>query len=290
MDERRKDKGKLESQPDVYALSGDEIEQLRHAIRVGEFRGPTAGLAPGLAQANLVVLPLSYAQEFADFCVANPKPCPVLEITEPGDPVPRRLAPNADLRRDLPAYRVYADGVLQRERSDVIDLWRDDMVAFLLGCSFTFEHALLREGIGMRHIELGRNVPMYRTSVPCESVGHFSGPLVVSMRPIVEELVPKVISITSMYPHMHGGPVHVGDPGALGILDLSRPDYGDAVPVGRGEVPVFWACGVTPQAVAVNSRLPMMITHAPGCMFITERSNDEILAGAFDQRVAKAIG
>jgi uncharacterized protein YcsI (UPF0317 family) len=271
-------------------MLSSEIEQLRHAIRAGEFTGPTAGLAPGLAQANLVVLPLSYAQEFADFCAANPKPCPVLEITEPGDPVPHQLAPNADLRRDLPAYRVYVDGGLQGERSDVADLWRDDMVSFLLGCSFTFEHALLREGIAMRHIELGRNVPMYRTSIPCEPVGHFAGPLVVSMRPIAEELVPKVVSITSMYPNMHGGPVHIGDPEALGIFDLSRPDYGDAVPVERGEVPVFWACGVTPQAVALNSRLPMMITHAPGCMFITERSNDEILAGAFDRSVAGTIG
>jgi uncharacterized protein YcsI (UPF0317 family) len=255
------------------------VQRLRADIRACRLTGTTAGLAPGFAQANLVVLPADEAAGFHAFCVANPAPCPLLEVTAPGDPTPHALAPEADLRTDLPSYRVYRHGELAEVRSDITSLWRDDLVAFLIGCSFTFEQALLRAGVPVRHLELGRNVPMYRTTRPCAPAGSFHGPLVVSMRPIPAGLVEKARSITAAYPHMHGAPVHAGDPADLGIRDLDAPDYGDPVPVREGEVPVFWACGVTPQAAAVASRVPFMITHSPGCMFITDRLDTEVLAG-----------
>jgi len=257
---------------------------LRAEIRNGDLTGPTAGLAAGVAQANLVILPVEAAGEFERFCLANPKPCPLLEVTNPGDPVPHALAPTADLRTDLPRYRVYENGRLVDEPTDIKGLWRDDLVAFLIGCSFTFERALVEAGVPVRHLELGRNVPMYRTTRMTAPAGRFRGPLVVSMRPIPAALVPEAIAVTEKYPQMHGAPVHVGDPAALGIDDLSRPDYGDAVPVNDGEVPLFWACGVTPQAVALASasEVPLMITHSPGHMFITDRLDADILEGAGD--------
>lgn len=258
----------------------DELAALREKIRAGRFRGPTAGLASGLAQANLVVLPAADAVDFERFCRLNPRPCPLLEVTRSGDPVPHRLAPNADLRYDVPLYNVYRHGKLVEQRPDIADLWRDDFVAFLLGCSFTFDHFLLEAGIPVRHVELGRNVPMYVTTEQCAPAGRFVGPLVVSMRPIPESLVPAAIEVTAAHPAMHGAPVHAGDPLSLGITHLASPDYGDPVPIKEGEVPVFWACGVTPQAVAVRSHVPLMVTHAPGCMFITERSDEEIMREA----------
>jgi uncharacterized protein YcsI (UPF0317 family) len=254
-----------------------EAQRLRAEIRSGRYTGLTAGLAPRVAQANLVVLPRDVAAEFHQFCLANPKPCPLLEVTGPGDPVPHSLAPTADLRTDLPGYRLYRNGELVEERTDINDLWRDDLVAFLIGCSFTFERALLDAGVPVRHLQLGCNVPMYRTARQCVPVGRFHGPMVVSMRPIPAALVSTAIAVTEAYPHMHGAPVQVGDPAALGIMDLSAPDYGDAVPGKEGEVPVFWACGVTPQAVALASKVPFMITHSPGHMFITDQLDTDIL-------------
>ena len=253
-----------------------EAGRWRQEIRAGRWRGPTAGLAPGYAQANLVVIPRAYAYEFLLFCQRNPKPCPVLDVTEPGDPVPRYAAPEADLRTDLPRYRVYRDGELVEEVEDIRGLWREDLVAFLLGCSFTFEAALQRAGVPVRHLECGCNVPMYVTTRLCRPAGRFAGPLVVSMRPVPAEQVPRVVQICSRYPLAHGAPVHVGAPSSLGIADLSRPDYGDPVPVREGEVPVFWACGVTPQAVAQRSKLPWMITHSPGHMFLTDLRDEDL--------------
>jgi uncharacterized protein YcsI (UPF0317 family) len=263
----------------IYDFSMPKVEAatLREEIRAGKFRGPTAGLAPGMAQANLVILPAVDAAGFERFCTLNPRPCPLLEVTQPGDPVPHLMAPTADLRHDVPLYNVYRGGALVEQLPDIAALWQDDFVAFLLGCSFTFDHALLRAGIPVRHVQMGRNVPMYVTGRPCTPAGRFEGPLVVSMRPIPEALVPEATRLTAQYPTMHGAPVHAGDPHALGIADLAAPDYGDPVPILEGEVPVFWACGVTPQAVAVHSRVPLMITHAPGCMFITERTDEEII-------------
>jgi len=246
--------------------------QAREAIRSGRWTGPTAGLAPGYTQANLVILPRSHAFDFLRFAVRNPKPCPVLDVTAPGSPHPDpRWAEGADLRTDLPRYRVYQDGELVAEPFDLLAWWRDDMAAFLLGCSFTFERALQAEGVPVRHLECGCNVPMYRTNRETRPAGPFHGPLVVSMRPIPADQVAKAVQITARYPSVHGAPVHIGDPAALGIADLGSPDYGEPVSIRPGEVPVFWACGVTPQAVALASRIPLMITHAPGHMFITDR-------------------
>jgi len=241
---------------------------VRAVIRSGEWDGPTAALAPGYTQANLVVLPRADAFDFLRFCALNPRPCPVLEVCEPGSPEPVWTAPGADLRVDLPRYRIYRDGELADEVISVE--WREDLVGFLLGCSFTFERALLAAGLPVRHIEQGVNVPMYRTNRDCHPAGRFAGPLVVSMRPMTPEQAIRATQITTRYPAVHGAPVHVGDAARLGIEDLARPDYGDPVEIRPGELPVFWACGVTPQAVAAASRPELMITHAPGHMFITD--------------------
>jgi uncharacterized protein YcsI (UPF0317 family) len=255
---------------------GTEAQQARQAIRRGEWNRPTAGLAPGFTQANLVVLPREDAFDFVRFCLRNPKPCPLLEVTDPGSPEPAETAPGADLRTDVPRYRVYRDGELAGEPTDVADEWRDDLVAFLIGCSFTFERALLAQGLPVRHIEQGRNVPMYRTARDCTPAGQFAGPLVVSMRPMTPAQAIRATQVTSRYPSAHGAPVHVGDPAELGIGDLGAPDYGEPVEVRAGEVPVFWACGVTPQAVAVASRPALMITHAPGHMFVTDLDDAQL--------------
>ena len=257
-------------------LTADDLARataatLRAAVRSGEWTRPTAGLARGYVQANLVVLPADAATEFAEFCRLNDRPCPLLEQTAAGDPEPRRTAPGGDLRTDVPRYRIFRQGLAEPEEStDIRALWRDDFVGFLLGCSFTFENALLEAGLAVRHIDEGRNVPMYRTALPCQPAGRFTGELVVSMRPYAPELVERVVEVTSRFPTMHGGPVHVGDPAALGIRDLARPEFGDAVTLRDGEVPVFWACGVTPQVALLNAKLELAITHSPGCMFVTD--------------------
>jgi uncharacterized protein YcsI (UPF0317 family) len=249
--------------------------EVRAAIRRGEWTRPTAGLAPGFVQANLVALPREDAFDFLRFCVANPRPCPVLEVTE--TPEPAETAPGADLRTDVPRYRVHREGELVDEPADATDAWREDLVAFLLGCSFTFERALLAAGLPVRHLEQGVNVPMYRTAVACRPAGRFRGPLVVSMRPMTPAQAIRATQVTTRYAAVHGAPVHVGDARDLGIADLGAPDYGDPVEIRSGEVPVFWACGVTPQAAARASRAALMITHAPGHMFVTDVP-DETLA------------
>lgn len=252
---------------------------MRQACRDGALKGPTAGLAPGMAQANLVIVPHSAAFEFLLFCQRNPKPCPVLEVTEPGDFVPRRFAPDADLRTDVPCYRIWRNGELTDERTDIRDLWQPDFVAFLIGCSFTFEAALMAADVPVRHIETGRNVPMYRTNRASHAAGRFAGPLVVSMRPMTPAQAIQAIQVTSRYPGVHGAPIHVGDPSAIGIANITRPDYGESVEIRPGEVPVFWACGVTPQAALMTARLPLAITHAPGCMFVTDISDESLAVG-----------
>ncbi|MGY1625290.1 putative hydro-lyase [Geodermatophilus sp. SYSU D00965] len=229
----------------------------------------TSGVAPGYAQANLVVLPRDWAYDFLLFAQRNPRPVPLLDVTDAGSPH-TVLAPGADLRTDLPRYRVWRDGELAGEPTDVTDLWTDDLVAFLVGCSFSFETALLDAGVPVRNIEQGRNVSMYRTNRACRPAGRLSGPLVVTMRPVPGELVTTAVQVTARMPEVHGAPVHVGPPGALGIDDLGRPDFGDPVEAAEGDVPVFWACGVTPQAALMASRPPFAITHAPGHMFVTD--------------------
>ena len=247
----------------------------RTRIRAGEHTGPTSGLAPGFAQANLVILPADEALDFLRFCVRNPKPCPMLEVTDTGSPHPFGLAADADLRTDLPRYRVFRDGRLIDEPTDIVGHWRADLVSFLLGCSFTFEWALAAAGLPVAHQEQGVNVPMYVTNRRCSPAGRFDGPLVVSMRPFAPDLIPHVIEISARYPAMHGAPVHIGDPAEIGIDDLAAPDFGDAVRVGADQVPVFWACGVTPQAVAIEARPSLAIFHAPGHMFVTDRRHIE---------------
>ncbi|HMB36825.1 MAG TPA: putative hydro-lyase [Methylomirabilota bacterium] len=244
--------------------------ELRAAARRGEWRGTTAGHCPAYQQANVVILPEEAAIEFAAFCTRNPTPCPIIEITPPGDPEPARAAPRADLRTDVPGYRIYRKGELAEQRGDIQDLWRDDLVTFLLGCSFTFEHALIEAGVSVRNVECGTMVPMFVSSLICLPAGRFHGPMVMTMRPIPEAQVQLVRELSARYPHAHGAPLHVGDSQAIGIADLGRPDYGDPVSILSGEVPVFWGCGVTPQAVAIEARAELMITHEPAQMFLTD--------------------
>ncbi len=257
----------------------DTAVATRLACRRGELTEQTSGLAAGYAQANLVILPRDLAGDFLLFCQRNPKPCPLLDVTEPGSYIPARAAPDADLRTDLPKYRLWRDGRLVEELTDIRPLWRNDFVSFVIGCSFTFEAALLRANVPVRHIELGVNVPMYRTNIACQPAGMFHGPLVVSMRPLKPADAVRAIQITSRYPAVHGAPVHLGLPDQLGISDLTRPDFGDAVPVAADELPVFWACGVTPQAVAMAAKPALMITHSPGCMFVTDLRDEELAVG-----------
>mgnify|MGYP001041909065 CR=1 FL=1 len=255
---------------DARAISSLTPAEVRALARQGRWTGPTAGLARGYVQANLVILPANWAYDFLLFCVRNPKPCPLLEVTETGSPIPALTATGADLRTDLPRYRVYQHGQLVEEPTEITNWWRDDLVGFLLGCSFTFEDALAEAGIPLRHWEHGCNVPMYRTSLQCAPAGRLHGPLVVSMRPIPAGQVARAVEISARYPLAHGAPIWIGDPHRLGIADLDSSDWGDPVPIREGEVPVFWACGVTPQAAALAARPPLMITHAPGHMFVTD--------------------
>jgi uncharacterized protein YcsI (UPF0317 family) len=252
--------------------------EARERFRAG-LRTPTAAWAPGFAQANLVVLPRDIAFDFMLFTQRNPKPCPVLDVTEPGVPV-TGLAQDADLRTDLPAYRIWEHGECVAEATDITAYWREDLVAFLIGCSFTFDRALTAAGVPVRHLEQGRNVPMFVTSTPCRPAGIFSGPLVVSMRPVPADRVPAAVLVTARYPAVHGAPVHVGHPAAIGIADVSRPDFGDPVDFQDGDMPVFWACGVTPQMALATARPSFAITHAPGHMFITD-ARDEAFANLY---------
>jgi len=253
--------------------------EVRRACREGSWTGPTAGLAPGYAQTNLVILPADWAFDFLLFCQRNPKPCPLIDVTAPGEWTPRQTAPAADLRSDLPSYRVWQDGVLVDEPADIHHYWRDDLVSFLIGCSFTFDAGLRTAGLPVRHVDLGKNVPMFRTNIDCTPAGRLHGPLVVSMRPFSPAQAIRSVEITARHPEMHGSPVHLGFPEQIGIADLQRPDYGDAVPMHSGELPVFWACGVTPQAVVMASKPPFAITHSPGCMFVTDTLDRALVGG-----------
>lgn len=251
-----------------------EAKRVREIIREGNFSGPTCGVALGYTQANLVVLPKQYAYDFLLFAFRNPKPCPILDVTDVGSFVPKLIAKDADIRTDIPKYRIYRNGELVEEVSDLKNHWREDLVGFLLGCSFTFEKALQENNIPVRHIEEQKNVPMYITNIKTMSAGVFHGNMVVSMRPIPKEQVVRAVQVTSRFPSVHGAPIHIGSPKDIGITNLHKPDFGDSVSVKDGEIPVFWACGVTPQAVAMASKPRLMITHAPGHMFISDIKDD----------------
>lgn len=257
-------------------LSSSTPAQVRQAARQGAWDRHTSGLAERHVQGNLVILPQAEAHVFLRFCQRNPKPCPLLAVGEPGDPTLPALGADIDIRRDVPRYRVWRDGELAAEPTDIAALWSDDMVTFVLGCSFSFEQALIDEGVPLRHVQQGLNVAMFRTQIDTTPAGPFAGPLVVTMRPLKAPDAIRAVQITSRFPSVHGAPVHLGDPALIGIHDLQRPDYGDAVAVHADEIPVFWACGVTPQAALERARLPLAITHAPGCMLVTDLLNHQL--------------
>ena len=248
----------------------------RQAIRAADWTQQTSALAEGYVQGNVVILPQALADHFLRYCQRNPKPCPLLAVSEPGQAMLPSLGGDIDIRTDVPRYRVWRHGELVDEPTDIRELWRDDLVSFVIGCSFSFEQALLEAGLPIRHIEQGRNVPMYRTNIATEPAGPFSGPMVVTMRPMPPAAAIRAVQVTSRFPEVHGAPVHIGDPSLIGIADLSRPDYGDAVDVRPDELPVFWACGVTPQAAIAQARPDFCITHAPGAMLITDLLNHEL--------------
>lgn len=255
----------------------NDPREVRLAIRRRRHTGHTAGLAPGHVQGNLCILPREYADEFREFCERNPKPCPLIGMSAPGDPRIPALGADLDIRTDIPKYRVYEHGVLKEEAADLKALWRDDLVSFVLGCSFSFEEALMAAGLRLRYVDEGRNVPMYRTSVDTTPAGRFRGKLVVSMRPFKAADAIRAIEITSRYPRVHGAPVHIGFPEEIGIRDLDRPWAGDATEVKEGELPLFWACGVTPQSVVLDAKPSLCITHAPGHMLVTDLKNESLV-------------
>jgi len=249
--------------------------EARLAIRRGEHAGPTSGLAAGFVQANLAILPAALAADFLRFCQLNPKPCPLIGVAAIGDWRIPELGEDLDIRTDVPRYRVWRDGAAIDEPGDLRQWWREDLVSFALGCSFSFEQALIDDGIELRHITNNCTVPMYRTSMLTAPAGPFRGPLVVSMRPMRPADAIRAVQITTRFPSVHGAPVHLGKPELIGISDLAAPDYGDAVPIYDDEIPVFWACGVTPQSVIAAARLDFCITHYPGAMLVTDRRNSE---------------
>ncbi len=261
----------------VFGSEGiNDPRHVRSVIRQGFWSSHTSGLAHGHVQGNLVILPEVLAGDFLRFCQRNPKPCPALAVSEPGQFTLPTLGEDIDVRSDLPQYRIWRHGEMVREVGDIGDLWRDDLVTFVLGCSFSFEAALQEAGISLRHINEGKNVAMYRTSIATEAAGPFGGAMVVSMRPMRAADVIRAVQVTSRYPNVHGAPVHIGDPALIGVADIGKPDYGDAVALLPDEIPVFWACGVTPQSAILNAQPAFCITHAPGCMLVTDLFNHQL--------------
>jgi uncharacterized protein YcsI (UPF0317 family) len=249
---------------------------LRARIRAGAHTGNTSGLAAGFVQCNIVILPADWAADFLKFCQLNPKPCPLIaSASAPGDTALSSLG-EIDIRTDVPSYRIFEDGKCVGEVSDIEDFWRDDLVTFALGCSFSFEEALLADGLEVRNVSENANVPMYRTDLECQAAGAFAGNMVVSMRPFAAADAIRAIQICTRFPSVHGAPIHLGDPALIGIENIAAPDYGDAVTIGDNELPVFWACGVTPQVALENARPPFCITHTPGCMLVTDMPNSKL--------------
>ena len=250
--------------------------QLRQRIRSGEHSGNTSGYCAGFVQCNMVILPKDWAAEFLQFCTKNPKPCPVLGMADAGSWEIPALAANLDVRSDLPSYKLFKNGEFTQEVTDIKEYWRDDLVTFMLGCSFSFEEALLADGLEVRNITEQRNVPMYRTNIPCQSAGRFSGTMVVSMRPFLAADAIRATQICTRFPSVHGAPVHLGDPSLIGIDDINVTDFGDPVTIHENELPVFWACGVTPQVALEQAKPPFCITHSPGCMLVTDIPNSKL--------------
>jgi len=261
--------------PIVMGMENLSPRDLRDLIRSGKWRKPTSGACTGYVQANLVMLPQEYAFHFLLFCVRNPKPCPILDVLEPGHVSPR-IATGADIRTDLPKYRVYEYGKMKAEVDDVSDLFHEGMVSFLLGCSFSFENALMRAGVPVRNVEEGKNVSMYITNRNCTPSGPFSCPLVVTMRPMSPAHAIRATQITTRFHLTHGAPIHMGDPTEIGIADLDHPDFGDPVTIKEQEIPVFWACGVTAILAATSEKIPLAITHSPGHMFVSDLKDEDL--------------
>ena len=260
----------------ITTLKGETGRDARRRIRGGTNLAPTAGMAPGYVQGNLAILPKALAADFTRFCMLNPKPCPLLGQSEPGDPRLPMLGEDLDIRTDIPLYRIWKNGEMVDEVRDLKKFWRDDLVSFVLGCSFSFEEALIESGLEIRHQTLNRNVSMYRTNIECTPAGPFHGPMVVSMRPFKPAAAIRAVQVTTRFPSVHGAPVHLGKPELIGIKDIAKPDYGDAVPVHEDEIPVFWACGVTPQSVVATVKPEFSITHAPGYMLVTDLLNSQL--------------
>ncbi len=260
----------LNTDPFSFEIRSAKPRKFRKIFRSGAYRGTTAGMAEGYTQGNLMILPAKYALDFSRFCQRNPAPCPLVGISDTGDPIMRTLGHDIDIRTDLPSYNIYREGVLDGSVSNVEDLWADDSVAFVLGCSFSFEEALAQAQIPLRHIELNKTCPMYRTSIETVPSGPFSGGMVVSMRPMLPADAVRASAITARFPHTHGVPVHLGDPNIIGISDIHKPDWGDPSEFREGEIPVFWACGVTPQNAIRGADIPFVITHTPGSMLISD--------------------
>ncbi|MCI6737342.1 MAG: putative hydro-lyase [Intestinibacter sp.] len=258
---------------DLVNASPSEVRKL---IREGKIVKPTSGMCAGYAQANLVVLPKDLAYDFLLFAQRNPKPCPILEVSDVGSRTLKKIAKDCDIAKDIPKYRIYKKGELVGEYTDVSEFWQDDFVSFLIGCSFSFESEMIEAGIEIRHITEDCNVPMYMTNIECESAGIFNGKMVVSMRPIKPDQIVKAVTVTETMPKVHGTPIHIGDPSVIGIKDINKPEFGDAVTINEGEVPVFWPCGVTPQSVIMNVKPDIVITHSPGHMLITDVKNVEL--------------
>lgn len=258
-------------------LEGLSPQELRAIFREGRWSGGTEGLARGYAQANLIILPKEVALEFLIFCQRNPQPCPIVEVTDPGSPMITQWA-KGDLRTDLPRYSVYKDGELVDQPTDITHYWRDDLVGFLIGCSYSFEQGLLNAGIPLRHQDENKIVSVYTTDVQCVPAGRFAGPMVVSMRPIKRDQLVRAVQVTSRFPATHGAPVHIGDPSLIGV-DLGKTDFDTGVfELAEDEVPVFWGCGGTPQAVALQSKIDFMITHKIGHLFITDKLAEAVAA------------
>jgi uncharacterized protein YcsI (UPF0317 family) len=264
------------TQPTLSNANIASAQQARQSIRQGAWSSHTSGLAEGHVQGNVVILPELLANDFLRFCQRNPKPCPLLAVSEPGDALLPSLGSDIDIRTDLPRYRVWRNGEIADEPIDITSFWRSDLVTFVIGCSFSFEQALIEAGLPIAHINQGVNVPMYRTNIATSPAGAFSGPMVVTMRPLKAADAIRAVQITSRFPNVHGAPVHLGNPALIGIADLAKPDYGDAVKVLPDEIPVFWACGVTPQAAITQARPEFCITHAPGAMLITDLLNHHL--------------
>lgn len=261
---------------DITASDLRTGREVRLAARAGRLRDHTSGSAPDYVQANLMIVPRSLAYDFLLYCQRNPKPCPLLAVADAGEPRLPALGADLDVRTDVPRYRVWRHGEMADEPAEISSIWRDDLVTFAIGCSFSFEQAIMAAGVPLRHVACGDNVAMFKTTIATEPAGVFHGPLVVTMRPFVPADAVRAVQITSRFPNVHGAPVHIGDPAAIGITDLTRPDFGDAIDVRAGELPVFWACGVTPQAAVMAARPEFCITHAPGCMLVTDLKNDQL--------------